>query len=774
MSKVWLLFLCCAAGGLSIVLLPAETSAAWSHLSWQNNYLCAATGQELQPSVVYDYAGGAFVVWRDGRMGGTDLFAQHIRSDGSLAWPGDVPISTGSGAPTGFRVLSVNSGGCYVVWAEDRGGGTGSDIYAQYLRSDGSKAWASNGAVVCDAPGAQITPAATIARVSTPRLTYNLVVVWSDQRTDAGDIYAQRLDSGGARTWTSSGVALATRTGNQDDPEVTYDGIGGVIATWTGVPSGATTPRVRAQRVNSAGVPQWASDGVVLTTLVFPQSNPSICPDGADGAVVAAQGAPVATSDIFAQRVNSNGTLAWGDGTVICGEATAGQFDVTVHASGTGSYYYVWRDMRGGLTRVYAQKTNASGAVQWSANGVSPTSSSREQLSAWSTYYSNSLFIGWQEYGGNISDIYVQKLSTAAVLMWGANGVAASTALGGQAVPSVVPDGAGGAIAVWEDRRVGAFSDLFCQRVETSGYLGSPEPDILEVRDVPADQGGHVRVTWAASYLDADPGYRMAWYDVYRRVPAGPSFDPIVTLPASGLATYSYVAPTTVDSSGGSNLRTSFMIRVRNADGSLQWLSAPDSGYSVDNLSPPAPGAFTAEWGAGRAELRWLASEAPDLAGYRLERCADPGFAPEMVSLAAETEATQAVDDAPAAWYRLMAVDRNGNQSPPFVAALAGAPAGALDSAPVELSLAASYPNPARGGMQVRFALPRAAPIRLLAYDASGRLVRTLASGVVAAGRHVAHWDGRDDQGRTVPSAFYVIRLECDGRALTRKAVWVH
>jgi hypothetical protein len=754
------------------LFLPAETSATWSHLSWQNHYLCAATGQELEPSAVYDYAGGAFVVWKDGRNGGTDLYAQHILSDGSLAWPGDVPISTGSGAPTTFRVLSVNSAGCYVVWAEDRGGGTGSNIYAQYLRSDGTKAWTANGAVVCDAAGAQITPAATIARISTPRLTYNLVVVWSDQRTDTGDIYAQKLDSGGARLWTSSGVALATPTGNQNDPEVTYDGVGGVIATWTGLPTGGTTSRVRAQRVNSAGAVQWAANGVFLTSIVFSQSNPSICPDGADGAVVAAQGTPVSTSDIFAQRVNSDGTLAWGDGTVICSETTAGQFDVTVHASGTGSYYYVWRDQRGGLTRVYAQKTNASGAVQWAANGISPTSSSREQLAARSAYYSNALFIGWQEYGGNISDINVQKLSTSAALMWGANGVAASTALGGQAVPTVAPDGAGGAITVWEDRRVGALSDLFCQRVETTGHLGSPEPDILEVRDVPADQGGHVRVTWAASYLDADPGYTMAWYDVYRRGPGGPNFEAVAMVPASGMPDYSYVATTTQDSTAGSNLRTSFMVRVRDAAGDLMWTSAPDSGYSVDDLSPPTPGAFTAEWREGQVSLRWTTSAAPDLAGYRVERCGEPGFAPGATQLVAWTLETQVGDAQPSAWYRVMAVDRHGNTSAPGLAALTGAPPAALEPPP-ELALAAPSPNPVSSVTELRFSLPRAAPFRLAAYDAAGRRVRTLAAATLPAGRHVVRWDGRDDRGRQLPGALYLIRLECEGRALTRKVLWI-
>jgi flagellar hook assembly protein FlgD len=48
-------------------------------------------------------------------------------------------------------------------------------------------------------------------------------------------------------------------------------------------------------------------------------------------------------------------------------------------------------------------------------------------------------------------------------------------------------------------------------------------------------------------------------------------------------------------------------------------------------------------------------------------------------------------------------------------------------------------------------------------FDLAGRAVRSLASGVFAAGEHAITWDGRDDGGQTVPSGVYVTALTSAG-----------
>jgi hypothetical protein len=73
-------------------------------------------------------------------------------------------------------------------------------------------------------------------------------------------------------------------------------------------------------------------------------------------------------------------------------------------------------------------------------------------------------------------------------------------------------------------------------------------------------------------------------------------------------------------------------------------------------------------------------------------------------------------------------------------------------------------PNPARGPARVVFALARPGSVRLTVHDVSGRLVRRLDLGSLAAGRHRALWDGCGEGGGRMPAGLYLVRLAVDGR----------
>lgn len=77
--------------------------------------------------------------------------------------------------------------------------------------------------------------------------------------------------------------------------------------------------------------------------------------------------------------------------------------------------------------------------------------------------------------------------------------------------------------------------------------------------------------------------------------------------------------------------------------------------------------------------------------------------------------------------------------------------------------LAPNVPNPFNPRTTLRFELTAGATVELAVFDLSGRRIATLASGHRAAGRHEAVWQGRDDDGRSMPSGVYLARLRVDG-----------
>lgn len=115
--------------------------------------------------------------------------------------------------------------------------------------------------------------------------------------------------------------------------------------------------------------------------------------------------------------------------------------------------------------------------------------------------------------------------------------------------------------------------------------------------------------------------------------------------------------------------------------------------------------------------------------------------------------------------YAIQAVDVHGQ------ARIVGSitmPVGA-GVAPRSVTLAGNVPNPFNPSTSIQFTLGRRGSARLEVYDARGARVRTLWSGVAAAGAHVRVWDGRDGDGKGVASGVYVARLVTEDGVRTRK-----
>jgi hypothetical protein len=90
---------------------------------------------------------------------------------------------------------------------------------------------------------------------------------------------------------------------------------------------------------------------------------------------------------------------------------------------------------------------------------------------------------------------------------------------------------------------------------------------------------------------------------------------------------------------------------------------------------------------------------------------------------------------------------------------------------PARFSLQQNHPNPASGSTTVRFSLDRSGQVRLLVYDAQGRVLRRLIDGRRDAGTQAVVWDGLDAAGHSVPSGVYFYRLDAGSRSATRKLI---
>ncbi|MFO7652318.1 MAG: FlgD immunoglobulin-like domain containing protein [Candidatus Krumholzibacteriia bacterium] len=326
---------------------------------------------------------------------------------------------------------------------------------------------------------------------------------------------------------------------------------------------------------------------------------------------------------------------------------------------------------------------------------------------------------------------------------------------------------------------------------------------IDSIVDVPADQGGWVRIHFTRCGLDMSrgswPDTAVVGYNVHRRVedPAlvasvldvtggtGPGlfvlgdrryavraekaesemppgvWEVVQTVYARQQETYLALAPTLADSVAGEPpFRTHYFVSAHTTEPAIFFDGAPDSGYSTDDLAPAVPTGLLVTYATAGNALNWDPPTEPDFQYHRIYRGPTADFVPGPESLVHETTGNQWTDPQ-GDWshhYRVSTLDHAGNESDATSPVTASSADVAL---PTELRLVQNHPNPFNPSTTIRFDLPRTGSVDLRIYDVSGRLVRRLISGDrLPPGRRAALWDGRDDAGHNVATGVYFCRLQ--------------
>jgi hypothetical protein len=495
---------------LALVLcsLVIAVPSIWANWVRDGVPVCTVAGDQRNPAMLSDGSGGVILTWDDYRSGSYDIYAQRVNATGTVQWTANgIVLCAATLTQQHPTIAADGSGGAIVTWYDSRSGGN--DIYAQRVNASGVAQWTADGVALCTAAGIQQYP--TIVSDGAG----GAIITWYDVRSGNADIYAQRVNASGAAQWTADGVLICTATSSQYTPKIIADGAGGAIITWYDGRSGNND--IYAQRVNAAGAVQWTVDGVALCTAAGDQQYPEIVSDGMSGAIVTWYDSRTGSTDIYAQRVNATGVVQWtADGVAVCA-ATGGQWYPTIVSDDASGAIITWYGAPGN-NDIYVQRVNALGAVQWAANGVALCTAAAEQWSPKITSDGEGgAIVTWYDWRNMNYDIYAQRVDASGVIQWTVDGIALCTATGSQNSPAIAPDGVGGAIVAWEDAR-GGDRDIYIQSIDAYGRTGMLAPEIYSVRDVPGDQGGKVYLSWYAARLDVLMDRGMSHYSIWRAI----------------------------------------------------------------------------------------------------------------------------------------------------------------------------------------------------------------------------------------------------------------
>ena len=303
-------------------------------------------------------------------------------------------------------------------------------------------------------------------------------------------------------------LPICTAENEQYFPALTTDGNDGVIVTWRDGRNGNYD--IYAQRVDNNGGVVWGQDGIPVCNHDAAQGAPVIVPDMKGGAIIVWGDTRNGSQDSYAQRINANGDKLWNqDGVSVCVEPNL-QDDFTAISDGNGGVIVIWEDWRAGNQDIYAQKLSDDGKIVWEDNGIAVFQGEGDQYDpAIISDGEGGAFVVWWDISTPDWNVMAQRIDSEGNAVWDSP-IPICSAEGNQGAPTIVSDGNGGAFCVWADYRndpnIFTTAQLYAQHINAEGKT-LWKKDGIPICELSANQQQHSCVG------DGEGGFIVVWWD---------------------------------------------------------------------------------------------------------------------------------------------------------------------------------------------------------------------------------------------------------------------
>lgn len=475
----------CPCSRRTIVAALAGAAATAAHAQWTadpsaNTPIAVVSGNQTVPKIAAGPIGDAWVTWFDNRGGGYAVYAQHLDPAGVPLLGSNGLLISGNPQSTSlvdWDLIVDSSGNAVIVFTDTRAGGD-LDVYAYRIAPDGTFLWGPNGVALSDNNNFEASPSAV-------ETTGGLFAfVWTRSSAAGGSppgLVMQVLNGAGTPQIAGDGLVIA---GNPEVPgfqELLPMSNGDIFVSYVRDTRTFTSPRhVRAARYAPDGTLVWGPALVSGTVSVPIAHRPRLAPAGGDAAVIAWNGA---SSNVWAARVNADGTMPWtAGGVALATEAGFLRFDPAVACDqATGDTYATFnkRDAGQGTRGQNAQRLDSAGNLQWGAAGVelSPFDSVVEgPARAW-PFAGGAIFAFTDTPFSGVNRWLAFRVKSDGSFAWPTNPLVVSSPNGVKfRNPLGVVSATGVGMLCWEDQRDDPSSDLYAQNINPDGTLGNHVP----------------------------------------------------------------------------------------------------------------------------------------------------------------------------------------------------------------------------------------------------------------------------------------------------------
>jgi len=410
------------------------------------------------------------------------------------------PVVVGRPADSLASGARNNSEYVYVVWHDLRN--DAGDIYAQKLDSDGMRMWPADIKVNDDSEEAtQSAPAAAVNSDG------DLWVVWVDNRNEGdNDIYAQGLDSNGDRIWDTDRPVNQNGDGaNQGEPAVALDD-NTLIVVWHDNRDDNDFD-IYTKKIGLGNIVRQPTDEQRLNAEANgPQTSPSIGV-GDGNVIVAWLDQRIGNGDIYAQKISDDGGPFWDNDIRINQPAYGTQKPPSLVMKSDGQAIVSWLSSAEAGNRVYMSEIN--GEISGADILISGEQTANFGVQPAATLVGNdNIAIGWKQ----ISDgnLHINIRDTVSPHSFVANGKIDQENREGTGNRSEMLSLAAlndkEVFAVWVDTRDGRKTDIYGQKLDLEGNAAWAQARFIN------DSSGQIDQQNPAVAVDSAGNSIVAWY----------------------------------------------------------------------------------------------------------------------------------------------------------------------------------------------------------------------------------------------------------------------
>ncbi|MAV69302.1 MAG: hypothetical protein CMG04_00605 [Candidatus Marinimicrobia bacterium] len=294
--------------------------------------------------------------------------------------------------------------------------------------------------------------------------------------------------------------------------------------------------------------------------------------------------------------------------------------------------------------------------------------------------------------------------------------------------------------------------------------------NIINITDVPNDQGGRVYINFKRSMVDVIS--HPHGVDIYtiQRIGGPNEWVNIGSIGATGEQMYTYEASTLADSSVNGDGLTAFRIITQSFYPDLVEESISVIGYSVDNIDPGIPQGLSLQWISNGIQLNWSQSQDNDFQYFIVQRSTDESFQfIENFYTADVYYDDLSVNSGQEYFYRLATVDYNGNISEYCDYISSNTMDAKISLLPEVYKLHQNYPNPFNPTTRIFYDTPEEESVTISVYNSVGILINTLVNREHSAGHHFVSWNGMNEKNQLVPAGLYIYKIYSKSFSATKK-----